>query len=387
MNKMSLLVLNIKQILKRKISVVSIILMGLLIVFFYISNMMKFNMEMKDPSISINQEIVSLNQDIDTFISKINNTTDKDEIDILKDDLNTAKERKELLENKIDSFNKKDYKKYYLYEEQLNDMLLQASNYEINQVYYDDELVQVLKENKAYYQYKQENDPTLDSRFFAVQGVPFFLESMNNYLFTCILFVLVFVCSIFFCSKRKGLVEIENVYPVSFFKKYLCSVSSCLIYAIMIFLSSVFIMIGLSFCHGLGGSASPLAIYNLEGFVKYIGLKDVFGPLCIMIILDLIFVINCVFLISRICKKSINCLIVSLIVVLGGIFLSMQIVPLYGIAEWIPFTYLNLINVLTNKTSFLLNNESVSCSMGIIMLLVWNVVLMIVILESRKRIS
>lgn len=387
-NKMSLLKLNLKQILKRKTNLVVVLIVATILSFFFVSGVIRLDMEVNEQNSSYKSEITTLKKDIDTLSHMLKTSADQDEIDMLDSDLVTAKEKMQLLKERKAAFESQDWKRYYSCQEKLNEILIKASKYDSNKYFYDDQLNEALSMNQAYFQYKQINDPTLDSRFASAQGISFFVTSLDKYLFVLVLCILVFIGSKLFGSKIKNGFDIDALVPITSFKHYLCSIMPMVICGIVIFISLfIFVCIISLFTYGIGSFSSPVAIFDLKGFLSYVPFSSVVFEFVCLGLLGILFVVNISYLIIRICKKNTNGFIVSLMVLIVPTVLITQLVPLYGIAQYIPFTYLNVVKVVTKEMSFLLNNAMINTFNGILVLSLSNILLIVyLIMNKRNRI-
>lgn len=385
---MSLLLFNLKQILKRKSNFFVVLLAFVVVFFFFVSGFMRLNMEIGEQSSSYKSDVATLKKDVDTLNQMLMKSTSQDERDVLNSDLNTAKEKIKYLKEKQEAFENQDWKTYYFYQEKLNGILIKASQYDSNKYFYDEQLDNVLSMNQAYFQYKQMKDPTLDSRFACAQAVPFFMASLDGYLFVLILCILIFIGSKYFESKIKNGLDIESGLPFLSIKRYIFTMLPLIVCSmgILAFLF-IFICIVSLFTYGTGSFLSPVAIFDLKGFLNYVPFSSIFFKLVCLSMLGILFVVNVSYLVIKICKKSTSGFIVSLMIVIVPTILITQLAPLYGIAQYIPFTYLNVVKVVTEEMSFLLNNGMINIFNGIVMLSLSNIFLMLALMmDKRKRI-
>ena len=79
--------------------------------------------------------------------------------------------------------------------------------------------------------------------------------------------------------------------------------------------------------------------------------------------------------ISTFIKRNIVCLILSLTVILGGMWITTNIVPLSNVAYLLPTTYISSLKVITGEMMFTIGNADVNFMNGVIVLVVSNVVL------------
>ena len=110
---MSYASLLLSKIYKNKLNIIPFALIVIFIVVLYVGNHMSAYAELNDPLYSGEQEIKEIETDITKFQKEITNyETSTQEYQITNDNLMIAKQRKKLLEQKLEAVHKKDWKEY-----------------------------------------------------------------------------------------------------------------------------------------------------------------------------------------------------------------------------------------------------------------------------------
>ena len=65
---------------------------------------------------------------------------------------------------------------------------------------------------------------------------------------------------------------------------------------------------------------------------------------------------------------------------LGGHFVTIFIIPLEKIAQWLPGTYLGVLNVVSNQTAYAMDNSAINFSNGVFTLILSSILLFLLVL-------
>ena len=374
---MSYASLLLSKIYKNKLNIIPFVLIVIFIVVLYVGNHMSAYAELNDPLYSGEQEIKEIETDITKFQKEITNyETSTQEYQITNDNLMIAKQRKKLLEQKLEAVHKKDWKEYYKNDMALNQIALKAVESDAES--YGEEVISSLKQKQLFNQHMLNYGLGYDDRFAATQGISYMLQVTKDFMPILMEILIIFIVSSIYCSCFKNNLNIHQLIPNSCLNKQTVRfITGTLIGVLIVLLIEL-----IAYVCGLIGNSSgnlntPVYIYSLEGIGTYKALIGFIPQLGFLIVLSVAFIVNVISIISTFVKRNMTCLIISFIIIVGTTLAITEIVPLHSFAHIFPMTYLNFYKVITGELTSITSNTNISFLTGVIVLMISNIVLFV----------
>lgn len=298
--------------------------------------------------------------------------------------LNEAEQKVSLLQSRLHAYENNHWKIYYENDRSLTNLYL--TRLQSDEGYYDDELISVLELNQDYAQYMGNHGLGYDDRFAPTQGISYMTQVMNDYLPVLLAVFVIFIASNLYCASFHDEMDIHRLFPVSRIKvqgtKLLAGVTFGII--VLIFFIVLSVLCG-SLGNTMGNLHSPVLSYTLEKADTYISLLSILPQLIAFVLLSILFLVNLVSVISLFTKRNMLCLIVALVIVLGSMWITTNIVPLFPVTHLFPTTYIPSLQVLSGELMNTTHNIHVNFSNGMVVLCLSNAVLFVIYLFCSKR--
>ena len=366
---MNFLTLLLKKNGKKKLNIIL-----LLLVIFFITLMYRGNLTtayMFENTDYRTQELTDIENMIDVSTEALEVYEKGSEIyDRILHQLNIAKQQKKYHEIRTQSFQQKNWKKYYEADAKLIDLeieiqeMLESTDYE---------LIDVRNIDKKYDQYMAQNQSYFETRFDSIHGVSFLINMINAYFPLIFAVLIIFLASNVYCSSYIDHINIHNVLPLGRLKKQGSKLFAGVVLGLGLFIFfAAFIFIYCTMIEGFGSIHSPVLTYTIKGENNFVSFMTLLPQLIILGTLAILFIINLVSIISSFTKRNIVCLIISLAVVLGGMWVSTNIAPFRNIAYLLPTTYISSLKVITGEMMFDIGITNVNYLNGVIVLCVSN---------------
>lgn len=208
-----------------------------------------------------------------------------------------------------------------------------------------------------------------------VKGVNFVFRMMDSVFPLVFVLCLIAWMSTILSASIVGRLDIEQLFPENSFTFYLKKILVLTGLGILfycLFLSSTFVIS--TIFSGTGTLQYPINLFS-AGFRETISIITVLVKAGILQILSILFIISAVSFISTLVKNGLTTLFISTVVLLGAILLTGQIAPVNAVVHLLPTTYVNAIQVVTNKLAFETHNSAITFTNGIIVLLLSSILL------------
>lgn len=380
---MSYFSLLFKKISKKKLTLVPIFLILIFIVVIYIgdTNSSGFLLSKKQAE---EQQIEVLKQDAKAFKEGLKNyePTSKAYLNT-KYNIEIAEQRAKFLQLRLNAYESKHWKEYYENDRKLADLSLKIVQSDENQ--YSSDLLNSIRLDVKYAQYRENHNLTYEERFVPTQGISYTIKVLNNYTPLILVCLLIFIASNTYCASYKDGMEIHDVIPIHSVKKQFTKLLVGLLCGVIVFL---FLCVVPIICgvvgNTLGSFQSPVLTYTLENANAYIPILTVLPQVLLISILSILFIVNFVSMISLIIKRNLICLIVSLGLLCGMMWTMTSIVPLFSIAHIVPTTYFSSLKVISGELMNSLQNTNVNFINGVIVLCSGNVILFSIYYAGSK---
>ena len=367
---MNYVTLLLKKNAKRFLNILPVILVLSFISLLYYGNINSFGFQMDD----LNQSIAFAKDKVDDYQKKLKKLEPGTES--YNYNLQCLEEQKEwlkLYETKLNSYKEKDSQAYYTAAKQL-DKIFYDIDYEVDP---SSDSLEYKRLDMEYSQYMKKHNLAIDDRWGGFQGFSFMAFIIGNYMPIMLAILLIFVLSNLYCASNIDRMDIHKLLPMSRGKRQLSRLLSSLIIGITILLGlSLFCVLLGGIFHAFGNFEIPILTYTLEGASSFVSFASVLLPLLVLTVLSILLIINIIAFFSTFLKRNIVCLLFSLAVILGGMWVTSNIVPLYDVAHLFPITYFNSLQVISGEMMFTLENANINFINGIIVLTISNLVLM-----------
>ena len=218
----------------------------------------------------------------------------------------------------------------------------------------------------------------------AVTGIQFLLDLNENYLPVLFSLVMIFVLTYLFTGSYKNGLDISIILPINRLQSTLTNnIVGLLVVSFLFLLLNLLVFGGAASIFGTGHSDYPYITHHLVSDHLVPGIvptAKLLPQAVILQLLNFIFLVLFVQLIAKIFHNQLPTLLVSLLLLLGGHFITIFIIPLEKIAQWLPGTYLGALNVVSNQTACAMDNSAINFSNGVFTLILSSILLFLLVL-------
>lgn len=377
--------LTLKRVFKNKLNYIPFFLIAIFIPVMYVGIHNAAYDEVNGSEYSMQDELNSVREDIPIFENLLNSTElTEDEILQTKQNLTVAQEREKHLAAKVQAYQTKKWDQFYQSDVALIDLMINSVR-QSPQMYGAD-LLGILDANQDYSEYMSTTGLEFDSRFAPVQGTSYAIKVFDDFYPIILILLLTYFASFVYCSSRVGGLDYEDLIP----KSYLAKQMLRLLVGVIVGMIIILFLFGLCLLCGLigssiGGLQTPILFYTLEGTTKFVSIGSLLFEFLVLSILGMMLIVNLVAVFSRWMTKQMACFFVSLIVVGGLMWCVQEIAPLHSFMQFLPFTYLNPIQIVTQELMTTTSNPQVNFMFGTIVLVISNLMLMGIYYWIQKR--
>lgn len=242
---------------------------------------------------------------------------------------------------------------------------------------------------KKHYQYLVKHPLPYESDA-AVTGLQFWLDLNGTYWPILFTLVIIFILTYLYTDAYKNGLDITTVLPINVMRKQLSNslvglAISCLLYLLL----SLLVFTGASLIFGTGNLQYPAIIHHLVNrrqIVAVAPLATLIPQILILQFLEFIFLVLFIQLLAKLLHNQLPTLLLAVLLVVGIGLATTVIEPLAQIAQWLPNTYLNAINVVSGVAADNLDNYHINFTSGVGTLLIGSLVLFsLICLLERTR--
>lgn len=217
----------------------------------------------------------------------------------------------------------------------------------------------------------------------AVTGIQFLLDLNANYWPVLFSLVMIFILTYLFTSSYKMGLDISTVLPINRLQSTLTNnIAGLVVVSFIFLLLNLLVFGGAASIFGTGRNDYPYIIHHLVSDHLVPGIvptAKLLPQAVILQLLNFIFMVLLVQLIAKIFHNQLPTLLVSLLLLLGGHFVTVFIIPLEKIAQWLPGTYLGVLNIVSNQTAYTMNNSAINFSNGVFTLILSSILLLLLV--------
>ncbi|RMC45258.1 hypothetical protein [Lactobacillus sp. ESL0230] len=224
----------------------------------------------------------------------------------------------------------------------------------------------------------------------AVTGIQFWSDLNGTYWPILFTLVIIFILTYLYTDAYKNGLDITTALPINVMRKQLSNslvglAISCLLYLLL----SLLVFTGASLIFGTGNLQYPAIIHHLVNgrqTVAVVPLATLIPQILILQFLEFIFLVLFIQLLAKLLHNQLPTLLLAVLLVVGIGLATTIIEPLAQIAQWLPNTYLNAINVVSGVVADNLDNYHINFTSGVGTLLIGSLVLFsLICLLERTR--
>lgn len=368
-----------KRVFKNKFTLILFLLITIFLGIIYSGNRAATFSSITDPLFSGENEIKALDQSIAQMVQNREQfDLESEQYKKISENINVAARRREMLSNRLNAYNHKNWHDYYMYNAQLSEQSLDAiQNTELNPEMDNTSIIPLIRLDINYYEYMMENNLAFDDRLASSQGISFFIKVLDQYYSFLFIMALTFICSkLCFLYKKDGkLKNIHVLLPIRLTRQRFIQSMTGLSAGII---TMVFILLLCLICGIIGNSIgsinSPVLTY-VDGLASYHSFYPLITPLLILMILSSIFIFLITAIVANFVNREVTCFFISLALLWGGSAILTTIVPLFPFMHLLPTTYLNSLKIVSFEFMHNMNNSAIVPLTGIIVLIISNIIL------------
>ncbi|EUJ48931.1 hypothetical protein [Paenilisteria rocourtiae] len=225
-----------------------------------------------------------------------------------------------------------------------------------------------------------------DQEDLETQGATFLYRMLASFFPVFFIVVLCFTLNISFTDRFYNHLDRSLLLP----QKYVKGTSQRLLFGFLVavtlyVMSCLLAYLSASMLSGAGSFEYPIAVERKAEFVT-MPVGGLLVKAMTLQILAIIVVVLTVDLVSKLCKRVMSTLFVSLLILVVPVVAVGKIVPLNIWAEFLPGTYFNAVSVVDNSLAILCDNAGIHFSNGVLVLVVTTIVLLILNfgIDSRR---
>ncbi|MHA8263455.1 hypothetical protein ACYATO_07145 [Lactobacillaceae bacterium Melli_B3] len=204
----------------------------------------------------------------------------------------------------------------------------------------------------------------------------------DDYMMGLTLLVVIFILINIFASSYADKVRLTSLLPIGPIKTSVVNIIfGIIIYSGVILISVVTSIITGLLGHGLGNLSYPIASYLTNWEIgDYINIRTVLIPMFVIQLLFIIFMVLLAYYVVSVLKDKLNSLFIILIITFGPLITVYFFRPISQLAQWIPVSFFNSINIVTLRLGNSINNYQLNYAHGIISLSVAIVILAFIVI-------
>lgn len=385
---MSYVLFLLKKVYRNLFQSIPFIFIAIFIIILYIGNHTSAYHDMSDPAFSGEQESIQVQKDVVQFQEQMKKLPKSSkEYQDASANLKTAQTRLTSLHEKLYGFKNKNWRQYYNGDLELSKLALFVTN--ANNSGSDKDIIESLTFNKEFASYMKIHHLSFDDRFTPVQGISYLSQILREQMPFILVILLAFITSTIYCKSFFDNLDIHSLLPMRRLKKQSYKLFSSVVVGIVIilFVSAISILCG-TVGNVIGSFESPVLLYTLQGMKEYIPFLSLFPQYLLLFILSVIFITNFVAVISIFIRRNITSFFIAILILMGCMWMTTNIVPLYSLTHILPFTYLNAWKVTSGELMFTTGNSHVLFLNGVIVLSAFSIILFLIyslIMKYRSK--
>lgn len=238
----------------------------------------------------------------------------------------------------------------------------------------------------AIYTQLAELDIKSDQEDMETQGTTFLYRMLASFFPVFFIIVLCFTLNMSFTDRFYNNLDRAMLLPQNYVKGTAVRLLFGFIVAFTLYLMSCLLAyLPASLLSGAGSFEYPIAVVREKDFIT-MPVGSLLVKAIALQLLAIIVVVLTVDLVSKLCKRMMSTLFISLLILVVPVVAVGKIVPLNRWAEFLPGTYFNTVSVVDNSLAILCDNARIHFSNGLLVLVVTTIVLFILNfgIDSRR---
>lgn len=248
------------------------------------------------------------------------------------------------------------------------------------------ELKESIYRQIAIYTKLEQLDIKADQDDMETQGATFLYRTLANFMPVLFVIILCFTLNTMFTDRFRNNLDRDLLLP----QKYVRATSERLFFGLLLsiafyFISSMIAYLSASLLSGTGSFSYPIAI-NMESNITTKPVGDLlFQTICLQV-LAIILVVLILDFVSKLCKRVMPTLFISLLILISPVLAVGKIEPLNQWAHLLPGTYFNATSISDNYLSMLCDNGNINFENGMLVLFIAILILLILNygIDSRR---
>ncbi|MBW1606316.1 hypothetical protein [Lactobacillus sp. Sy-1] len=212
-------------------------------------------------------------------------------------------------------------------------------------------------------------------------SVTLFQRIGDDYMMGIILLSIIFILVNVYATSYVDRLDLVNLLPLNKIKTSIVSIG----FGLLVYLSVIILPIITSLILGLFGNGFGNLNYPISSNLidvergDYVNIGQILTPLVIIQFLFIIFMVMFIYLIVILAKDKINSLFILIIATFGPIISIYFFKPFSQKSQFIPFSFFNGLNIVTNRLGAGISNLNLTYQNGILILLI-SILIIIIIL-------
>lgn len=237
----------------------------------------------------------------------------------------------------------------------------------------DPEMTNSLKSESNLYRALSRLNIPQQSEESPATGISFLLYVEQWIAPVLIVLTIVFICSQLYTKRFIGRLDKDSLLPITSTANVSCNIMT----GWFISLALLLIILGLGFLaasiiSGIGDTRYPFELFSKQLSYKiYIPQSQIILPTIVLRILSSFFVVTFIFFFAVLTKKTLTTLFFNILLLIGTNLLTPFVEPISRIAQYLPTSYFNGVNILSNRMEHDASNYQINYNHGIEVLIIW----------------
>lgn len=359
---MTYTVFLLKKAFKSRLLITSLLLIVIIIL-----SLLAFNIKNKNSETLITNaenQIVFDNKQIKQGLPD-RSQANQDNIKLLKKDIKANQHIKYLI-------HKKQWQSAYKAQISYNNGQLGAEN---NSKVIDKQLVNLLMSENYRCNFLAKLNLSEQSRTSPTTGISFSIFTDQVISAVLIPLLLIFNLGLLYDKRFARSIDKDSLLPMSIGTNVIQNIEAgigiALLFVLVVIVTS---FISASAISGIGKWHYPIAFFDFKiPFNLYISQGNLIGPILIMRILTVCFIVTFVYFIAMIIKQALPVVLISTIGLIGTNLVTPYFKPLAKLGQYLPTSYFNGVNIVSGQLAHETRNIHFNYINGIISLIVWTI--------------
>ncbi|MBR7927284.1 hypothetical protein KBI51_03730 [Aerococcaceae bacterium zg-ZUI334] len=308
-----------------------------------------------------------------------------EEYSLIQENIDFTKQLIEQDETNIKLYKQGKWSESYSY--QLDRMKMDKEIVSKNSQNYGNDLLPAIEREIKLFEYLKDKNLEKDT-YRAVQGINFTTEYWHYVLPVSVTFLFIFLLSNTYTERFKEKMDISLLYPYRRSQIIFQDICLGVLVSFSLFVVSIFFaFVFSSLISGIGSFEYPYNYFSSDGTLSFVSVSAVLFPAMLMQMLVFVICVMWIYVVALLIKNQLTTLLIALLMILGSYLVVNIAVPFHKIAQFIPFTYINAIGVVSGEFAHSIHNYHLTFEYGMIILMIYFVLILglIWILEQINK--